>query len=154
MIRYVIGLGIAAAVAVSPPSQAGEPCYLPFCTLKAAQNVSREGLASWYGDDFQGNETASGEPFNMNALTAAHRDLPLGTRIRVTNLSNDRSLILKVNDRGPYIPGRSLDVSRAAARLLGFAQQGLTHVRIQVLRLPHNSRYHLVCPGARFFSMN
>lgn len=154
MIRYVIGLGIAAAVAVSPPSQAGEPGYLPFCTLKVAQSASREGLASWYGDEFQGDPTASGEPFNMNALTAAHPDLPLGTKIRVTNLKNDRSLILRINDRGPYIPGRFLDVSRAAARLLGFAEAGKAHVRIQVLRLPHNSRYHLVCPGARFFSMN
>ncbi|MGH9451919.1 MAG: septal ring lytic transglycosylase RlpA family protein [Terriglobia bacterium] len=154
MIKYVIGLGMAAAVAVSPPSQAGQPSYLPFCTRNVAQSSSRDGVASWYGEEFQGSPTASGESYNMNALTAAHPNLPLGTRIRVTNLTNDRSLILRINDRGPYVPGRFLDVSRAAARLLGFAAAGKAHVRVQVLRLPHNSRYHLVCPGARFFSMN
>lgn len=91
------------------------------------------GTASWYGPKFQGKETTSGERFNMFALTAAHRKLPLGTRIRVTNLTNFRSLILRVNDRGPVPKSRILDVSYAAARALGFRQAGLTLVRIDVV---------------------
>lgn len=92
------------------------------------------GTASWYGPRFQGKETTSGERFNMFALTAAHRKLPLGTRIRVTNLANFRSLILRVNDRGPVPKSRILDVSYAAARALGFRGQGLALIRIDVVR--------------------
>lgn len=156
MIKYMVGLGMAAAVAFSPPSQAGEPAQLPFCARKGKTTFGRvrDGLASWYGEQFQGDTTASGETFNMNALTAAHRDLPLGTRIRVTNLHNHRSVILRINDRGPFVPGRLLDVSRAAARLLGFSRAGTARVRVDVVRLPKDSRYHLVCPGARFFAFN
>lgn len=154
MIKYMVGLGMAAAVAVSPPSQAGQPAQLPFCARKTAHERAHDGLASWYGEQFQGDPTASGETFNMNALTAAHRDLPLGTKIRVTNLHNHRSVILRINDRGPFVPGRLLDVSRAAARLLGFSRSGTARVRVDVVRLPKDSRYHLVCPGARFFAFN
>jgi rare lipoprotein A len=81
---------------------------------------------------------ASGQPFNMNDMTCAHRKLPLGTRIIVTNLLNSKSLILQVTDRGPVAPGRMLDVSMAAAKRLGFLGQGLTPVRIQVLSYPHD----------------
>lgn len=154
MIKYMVGLGMTAAVAFCPPSQAGQPAQLPFCGRKTALERARDGLASWYGREFQGDSTASGEAFDMNALTAAHRDLPLGTEIRVTNLNNERSVVLRITDRGPFVPGRLLDVSRAAARLLGFARSGTARVRVDVLRLPHGSRYHLVCPGARFFAFN
>lgn len=92
------------------------------------------GTASWYGSKFQGQETTSGERFNMFALTAAHRKLPFGTRIRVTNLNNFRSLILRVNDRGPVPKSRVLDVSYAAARALGFRREGMTLVRIDVVQ--------------------
>jgi rare lipoprotein A len=91
------------------------------------------GVASWYGEECQGNLTASGEIYDMNGLTAAHNQLPLGTWIKVTNLKNNRSLILRINDRGPGIPGRLLDVSLEAARRLGFVSAGLTHVQIEVL---------------------
>jgi rare lipoprotein A (peptidoglycan hydrolase) len=90
--------------------------------------------ASWYGPGFHGNRTASGEIFNKHALTAAHPYLPFGTRVRVTNVRNGRSAILRVNDRGPYVGGRVIDVSYAAAKRLGMLSSGVAPVRIQVLR--------------------
>lgn len=153
MLRFLIGIGVAGMVAVSPPSRAGEPSYLSVCTRFSLQSVCKEGVASWYGEEFQGNPTASGEPYDMNQLTAAHRELPLGTQIRVTNLRNRRSLVLRITDRGPFIPGRLLDVSRAAARLLGFAYAGKARVRIQVLQFPKESGLRLACPGATIYAM-
>ncbi len=94
------------------------------------------GVASWYGEECQGNLTASGEAFDMNGLTAAHWVYPLGTKIRVTNLNNNRSLTLRINDRGPGVAGRLLDVSKAAAQHLGFLTAGKTLVRIKVLSYP------------------
>jgi len=91
------------------------------------------GVASWYGKDFHGKKTANGEYFNMNALTAAHKTLPLPTFVKVTNISNGRSLVLRVNDRGPFVSTRLIDVSRRAAQLLGFQKQGVTRVRIQAV---------------------
>ena len=90
------------------------------------------GIASWYGSQFQGRETSSGVPFNMFGLTAAHRTLPLGTRVRVTNLLNDRSVLLTINDRGPVVPGRIIDLSYAAARVLRCRVAGLVPVRIDL----------------------
>lgn len=90
------------------------------------------GHASWYGKDFHGKKTANGEIYNMNALTAAHKTLPLPTFVKVTNLENNRSIVLRVNDRGPFVAGRLIDVSRRGAQLLGFQKQGVTRVRIQV----------------------
>jgi len=89
------------------------------------------GMASWYGKDFHGKKTANGEYFNMNALTAAHKTLPLPTFVKVTNLSNGRSIVLRVNDRGPFVNDRLIDVSRRGAQLLGFQKQGVTRVRVQ-----------------------
>ena len=89
------------------------------------------GVASWYGEDFHGKATANGEVYNMEALTAAHRTLPLPSIVRVTNLENGRSMRLRVNDRGPYSRGRILDVSKRAADLLGFQRNGTARVRVQ-----------------------
>lgn len=91
------------------------------------------GLASWYGSAFQGKTTASGEEFDMNDMTAAHRSLPLGTLLRVTNLRNHRDVIVRVNDRGPVPEDRIIDLSYAAAQRLSFENQGLTHVKLEVL---------------------
>ena len=91
------------------------------------------GLASWYGTDFHGKRTANGAVFDMNALTAAHKTLPMPTLVRVTNLKNGRVLILEVNDRGPFVQGRIIDVSRRAAQLLGFLRAGVTPVRVEVV---------------------
>ena len=88
------------------------------------------GVASWYGPGFHGRLTASGEVYDMNAMTAAHRTLPFGTQVRVTNLANNASLDLVINDRGPFVGQRVIDVSREAANKLGFLNDGLTQVRI------------------------
>jgi len=95
--------------------------------------VTLTGRASWYGEAHQGRITASGERYDMHALTAAHRSLPFGTRLRVVNLNNDRSVEVRVNDRGPVISGRILDLSYGAARALAALQAGVIPVRITVL---------------------
>ncbi len=91
------------------------------------------GTASWYGEDFEGKPTASGEPFNMYDLTAAHPSLPLGTLVKVTNLRNRRAVVVRINDRGPVVPGRIIDVSYSAARMLKFQGMGIQRVRLDVL---------------------
>ena len=93
------------------------------------------GVASFYGPDFHGKLTANGEVYDMYGLTAAHKTLPLNTIIRVTNLANGKSLILRINDRGPYIAGRVLDLSYGAAKKLGFIAQGTTRVRFEVIEV-------------------
>lgn len=94
------------------------------------------GMASWYGPGFHGNQSASGEIFNQNAMTAAHRSLPFGTRVQVTNLDNGRTTIVRINDRGPFAHGRVIDLSAAAARVLGVLQSGVAPVRVDVLGKP------------------
>jgi len=91
------------------------------------------GLASWYGSRHHGKRTASGEVFNQNKFTAAHRTLPWGSRVKVTNLTNGKSVEVRINDRGPFTKDRIIDVSRAAARSLGMVEQGITTVRIEWL---------------------
>ena len=91
------------------------------------------GTASWYGEDFEGKPTASGEPFNMYDLTAAHPSLPLGTLVKVTNLRNRRAVVVRINDRGPIVPGRIIDVSYSAAKVLKFQGQGVQRVRLDVV---------------------
>jgi rare lipoprotein A len=92
------------------------------------------GLASWYGAFHHGLPTASGEPFDMGQLTAAHRTLPLGTRLRVTNLENGRIVRVRVNDRGPYVAGRVLDLSHGAARMLDMVDRGVVPVRLDIVQ--------------------
>ena len=91
------------------------------------------GHASWYGDEFARRQTASGELFDPDKLTGAHRTLPLGTRVRVTNLLNGRSVLVTINDRGPYIAQRDIDLSYGAARALGMVRRGITRVRIELV---------------------
>jgi len=91
------------------------------------------GVASWYGGKFHGRTTASGEPYDMNAMTAAHPSLPFGTKVRVTNLENGRSVVLRINDRGPFAKRRIIDVSRHAAEDLGFLGAGLAKVRVEAI---------------------
>lgn len=99
-------------------------------TSAAAQNI---GHASYYGKELAGRKTASGERFNPAGMTAAHRSLPFGTRLRLTNLGNGRAVIVRVNDRGPFVRNRTIDVSLAAAQALGFAGRGTARVRIEPL---------------------
>lgn len=91
------------------------------------------GIASWYGPGFHGRKTASGERFNQNALTAAHRYLPFGTKVKVTNLRNGNSVVVRINDRGPFIKGRIIDLSAGAARVIGVKSSGVAPVTMQVL---------------------
>ena len=94
------------------------------------------GTASWYGPGFHGRKTASGDRFDQDAMTAAHRNLPLGSVVRVTNLENGRKVTVEINDRGPYIRGRMIDLSRGAARRLGMVQDGTAKVRVDILSRP------------------
>lgn len=106
---------------------------------RARRSVVQTGLASYYGPGFNGDRTASGEVFDQRKMVAAHRTLPLGSVVRVTNRENGRSVVLRIIDRGPYGPnhrkGCIIDVSKAAARRLQFVEDGIVHVRVQVLRM-------------------
>ena len=112
---------------VGKPYMVGGREYVPHEDV----NYSATGMASWYGDDFYGRYTANGEVFDMNSLTAAHPTLPLPSYVRVTNLENHRSIVVRVNDRGPYVGNRLIDVSVRTAKLLGFYGEGLTKVKIE-----------------------
>ena len=104
---------------------------------RARKALRESGWASFYGREFYTRRTASGERMDPNQLTAAHRTLPFGTRVRVTNLANGKRVVVRITDRGPFEKGRVLDVTPAAARKLGFANAGLAHVRLDVLgKLP------------------
>ncbi len=105
---------------------------IPAIKKPAASSASHAltGIASYYWQD---QMTASGERFNKNDMTAAHKTLPLGSRVRVTNLKNGRETIVRINDRGPYIEGRVIDLSEAAAKVLGFTDQGLTDVKVELV---------------------
>ena len=103
-------------------------------TLPRSSGKAEEvGIASWYGGEFQGRPTASGEIFETNDMTAAHRTLPFGTHVMVTNLQNDRSVVVRINDRGPFVQGRIIDLSYAAARVLGIVGPGKARVRLEIL---------------------
>lgn len=124
----LLGLGVSATTArqvvrAQKPSSAAEGKQKP--------HWFQLGRASWYGDDFQGQPTASGEAFDENQLTCAHRSLPLGALIRVTNLRNHRTVVVRVNDRGPMVSNRIVDLSHAAARILGF--HGTSRVRLDLI---------------------
>jgi rare lipoprotein A len=93
-------------------------------------------MTSWYGEDFDGQPTADGETYDMYSETAAHPTLPLGSIVRVVNPRNHRSQVVRINDRGPYIQGRELDVSYAVARKLGFEERGTAKVRLELLEVP------------------
>jgi rare lipoprotein A len=144
--RGRIGQGLAVALLVAFGAASGPISSRAASNPKLSPNQAPQsasalhharpyqvGTASWYGDYFEGRPTASGEPFNMYDLTAAHMTLPLGTLVRVTNLRNHRSVIVRINDRGPYVSGRIVDLSYNAARVLHFEQQGLQRVRLDVL---------------------
>jgi rare lipoprotein A len=98
------------------------------------------GTASWYGKDFHGKPTASGEIYNMYGYSAAHKTLPLGTRVRVTNMKNNRQIVVPINDRGPFVGRRIIDMSYGAARHLGMVKEGLAKVHVEVIQTSQNLR--------------
>ncbi len=126
----VFSLGGTVVVVTAVWAQTQSGLELRTAPLAPSHPFHEIGVASWYGEPYHGRRTANGEVYDMNQMTAAHRTLPLPTYVRVTNLENARSVILRVNDRGPFIDGRIIDVSYGAAQLLGFVRQGL--VRVQV----------------------
>lgn len=133
----VIGLGAAqgpnnseATSYPSSPAKTKPKLQKPVGKAPAYQ----VGTASWYGEDFVGKPTASGEDYDMYDMTAAHPTLPLGSYVRVTNLRNGRVVVVKVNDRGPVVPGRIIDLSYGAARALEFEHRGLQRVRLDLVK--------------------
>ena len=111
-------------------------CCAVGCSLapwRTAKHVQK-GKAVWYGNEYHGRPTASGEIFNQNAMTAAHRTLPLNTIVRVKNLKNGRTVKVRINDRGPFTRGRIIDLSKGAARELGMISDGVVPVRIEVIK--------------------
>jgi rare lipoprotein A len=124
-------VGAVCGCAVRTPPPAADAAVDPGrATARARVEV---GLASWYGEPHHGRPTASGEIFDMTQLTAAHRTLPLGTGLRVVNLENGRAVRVRVNDRGPYVAGRILDLSRRAADALDMVEQGIARVRLEIV---------------------
>lgn len=119
----VVALLAGAAACSRLPSPAAAPA-----------GEAEVGLASWYGQEFHGRSTSSGEVFDMNDMTAAHRSLPFGTYVMVINLENDRTAVVRINDRGPFVKGRVIDLSYAAARVLGVYGPGTARVRLEVLK--------------------
>lgn len=126
VLGMLVALGLEGCASASgpPPAAASTP---------RARPAAQTGPASWYGRMHHGRLTASGERFDMHALTAAHPTLPFGTRLRVVNLDNDRAVEVRINDRGPNVPGRIIDLSYAAARALGAIGPGIVPVRLTVL---------------------
>lgn len=104
-----------------------------------SSHKTQQGLASYYGKGVEGNKTANGERFTPTSLTAAHRSLPFGTRLKVTNLKNHREVIVRVNDRGPFVKGRVIDVSSKAAQHIGLVADGVAPVKLEVLGSPSSS---------------
>ena len=132
--RGAIALGSAfllAMPAIAPIHQAAAAPLPP--VLLAAFGEAEFGVATWYGEKFHGLETASGEMFDMFRMTAAHRRIPLGSMVRVTNLKNGRSVVVRINDRGPVIDSAMIDLSFAAAEKLGIREQGRAEVRLDQL---------------------
>jgi peptidoglycan lytic transglycosylase len=137
----VTGLGAAHGPNNAEASKTQQRTTRTSTTTKPAKSVNRKpaakpyqvGTASWYGKDFQGKPTASGEPYDMFDLTCAHMTLPLGTYVRVTNLRNGRAVVVRVNDRGPVVPGRIIDLSYGAARALEMKAYGVQQVRVDLV---------------------
>jgi rare lipoprotein A len=124
---------------VPSPPETQQPPPIAKIPAPSQPTMMETGLASWYGPKFHGKLTASGEVFNQEKFTAAHRTLPWGSRVKVTNLANGKSVDVRINDRGPFGKGRIIDVSRAAARALDIVGRGITTVRVEWLSDPEKS---------------
>ena len=137
MVRVLAFLAFCTAAGVAQPNDSES--VVPELSVSSPDTRPKPfqvGKASWYGKKFEGKKTANGETYDMYAETAAHPTLPLGSIVRVVNTRNHRSEVVRINDRGPYIEGRELDVSYAVARKLGFDQHGLAKVRLELLEVP------------------
>ncbi|MDQ3364560.1 MAG: septal ring lytic transglycosylase RlpA family protein [Myxococcota bacterium] len=134
--RALAGVALAIAVAIgcgAPPKQS-KPKRVAVGQPAGAAGELQRGKASWYGGSFHGGPTASGERYDKRTMTAAHRTLPFGTRVRVTNLKNGRTVTVRINNRGPYSKGRIIDLSEAAAERLGMIDAGVVPCTVERLR--------------------
>ncbi len=127
MFRKLFAAGMLAILAMTPL----------ITSAKVAPGGTHVGIASYYADKFHGRKTANGERFDQSALTAAHKTLPLGTKVRVTSTKTGKSVVVRINDRGPFIKGRVIDLSRRAAKELGMIKRGLAKVRVEVISRPN-----------------
>jgi len=132
-VPMVVGVSLPLLLSGCAPSLSRRPHPPVWTPLPAHPPAPQVGIASWYGPGFHGQPTANGESYDQNALTAAHPTLPLGTRVEVTNLDTGKSVQVRINDRGPFVRGRKIDLSRGAARKLGMLRPGLSRVRIRPL---------------------
>ncbi|MDY6950956.1 MAG: septal ring lytic transglycosylase RlpA family protein [Thermodesulfobacteriota bacterium] len=122
-----------------PPYKIGNKWYYP---LKEARSFRERGTASWYGKDFHGRKTSNGEVYDMYAMTGAHKTLPFGTYVRVDNLENGKKVDVRINDRGPFVRGRIIDLSYRAAKEIGLVGPGTAPVKIMALGIPEETRVH------------
>lgn len=131
----IAGTALVAALTISGPiTGSAEQPASPKTAKAPTHHWYQTGKASWYGKFFQGRTTANGESYDMNDLTCAHRSLPMGSLVRVTNLSNQKSVVVRVNDRGPMPHSRIIDLSYAAARFLGMSSRGTAAVKLELLK--------------------
>jgi len=139
----IVGLGAAQGPNISEAKPA------PVSSVQAVSVVRQQvektkpyqvGTASWYGDIFEGKPTASGELYNMHGMTAAHLKLPMGSYVKVTNLRNGRSVVVRVNDRGPIVPGRIIDLSYGAAQAIQMKGRGIQRVRLDLVEVPQQNQ--------------
>jgi rare lipoprotein A len=135
-VTLAIALGAAPGNTQTPDSEQGIPGQTQETLKPLPTKKFQVGKASWYGRVFQHHRTASGEPYDMNDLTAAHRTLPLGSWVKVTNLRNDRSVMVRINDRGPVKKSRIIDLSYGAAKMLGMGSSGISSVRLDIVDTP------------------
>lgn len=121
---------------------------IPAFSSASDDDSVQTGYASWYGGHFQGRQTANGETFDTNQLTAAHRTLPFNSIVRVTNVKNERSVVVRINDRGPFVDNRIIDLSRAAADAIGLTAAGVGMVRLEVLHLQQETQLRTIQVGS------
>ena len=144
VLKHIATIAVAIALAMAM-------CITGGCsfiqTVEQEEPVYQAGVASWYGRQFDNLPTASGERFDMNDMTAAHRTLPFGTQVRVKNLDNGREVIVRINDRGPFVSGRIIDLSYGAASKLKMMKQGLATVELTVLESGQEEMYGDVAPS-------
>jgi rare lipoprotein A (peptidoglycan hydrolase) len=144
-LRIAIAFAVAIAMYGCSEQRAPQNQYSSPAPPQRYSSVPPRGrleVASWYGPGFVGHVTSDGEIFNPNELTAASKTLPLGSDVRVTNPENGRSVIVRINDRGPYVRGRSLDLSRSAAQRIGLTAEGVGRVRVSRVGMPSHARRH------------
>ena len=123
--------------------------FAPQGQANPAKGDTLSGTASWYGIYFQGRPTASGEPYDRHELTAAHKTLPLQTKVKVTNLINNKTVIVRINDRGPFVGERIIDLSEAAAKKIGYLHKGVTEVIVEIIGLPEDKKTRLAAARAK-----